>query len=135
MTDRVCAVNHTVEGVPCRRPAATELYNEPVCGRHALRFAEGEHEYGAYLEKAVFRIEVWLRAATREGDAAAVRDLRDARAKAALDLDMARVDLALENEEAQRTTHGVRAVRGSKEAQPPGRRKLRGGGGARGEGG
>lgn len=110
MTYRVCAVNHTIEGDPCRRPATAELFGEPVCGRHTLRFGEEEHEYGAYLEKVVFRIEAWLRGANGEGDAEAVRDLRDARAKAALELDMARVDREMVNEDARLAAHGAHAL-------------------------
>lgn len=110
MTERACAVSHTIKGGPCRRPATTEVYNEPVCGLHARRFDERGHEYGAYLEEVVFRIETWLRRTREEGDAEAVRDLRAARAKAVLDLDMARVDRELANDEPRLTAHGVRAL-------------------------
>ena len=92
-----CAVNHTFEGGPCRRPATVEYFGELVCEHHARRFDTVGQDHDAYLEEVAFLIEVWLRGANRESAAETVSGLEAAREKAALELDLARVDLELAN--------------------------------------
>jgi putative nucleotidyltransferase with HDIG domain len=90
---RRCAVSDTLEGEPCQGFGVVEFLGEFLCEHHARQFKHEPGDPKARWEEVMFHVDVWLKNAYRQGSAENVRLLQTARAKAALELHLARQEL------------------------------------------
>lgn len=103
-----CAVSDTLEGGPCRDLGVVEFLGELLCERHARQFERKTGEPKAVWEVVLFHTDVWLKDAYKRGSKEDVQRLQIARAKAALELRLARQKPALENSQIELA--GTRAL-------------------------
>lgn len=94
---RRCAVSDTLEGGLCQGLSVVRFLGEFLCEHHARQFKHEPGDPRVKWEEVMFHIDVWLKDAYRQGSAEGVRLLQTARAKAALELHLARQELEVKN--------------------------------------